>query len=497
MPQFKIQTGDGRKLTIEADTEDDALAEADAWETANPLPQREKYSMLGSGAMGAGDTFLAGGMDEIGGALGYVAGQGYESTRDSIREQQKLAQEDNPNSYMAGQIGGGVAQFAVPGTALIKGGSLAVNAARGAAGGAVAGGLYGVGSGTDIESRVAGGVMGAGLGAATGAAAPAVGRAAGLGLEKLRRVPQKGVSTIDELTRGGGARMEGTATVPVPKNAVSRLAFDSAKYIREAHVDPKRHPQAYEFDKALKQRLARARSNGQIDLGDIHNVRGAATDAIVEGNLKPQDAHHLGKLIDFYDQRISQFVPEYQKGIKEVATGKRAESILYGTMTKEGHPKPYEQVQKHFSDIASNPKAMKKFSEDEQAIIRKMAKGGRIGERAYGVLIAGTSGWAQAAAFMLGSAGGWSHSGPLGALMGSSAAVGVREMNKALKAARTRKAHKTVEELVTVARNNRNRPAPRTYPGLERATTAATVGTVPSQTNDLLEITVRPKRPTP
>lgn len=498
MPTYTMQLGDGRKVKVKANTEREAWDFAKGWEAKNP--KREPYHPVTSGAMGFGDTFLAGGMDEIGGALGYIAGRGYEPTRNAIREQQKLAQEDNPGSYMAGQIGGGVAQFAVPGTALIKGGSMAANAVRGAAGGAAAGGLYGVGSGTDAESRLEGGIQGAALGAATGAAAPVVGRAVGKAVEKLRRVPQKGIPTEDELLRAGGKNIEAAGPVQVPDKVVSKLALDASKYFRSSYVNAKNHPETFEAQKMIMTALQRARqSGGSIDLGDVHNIRQFMTTAAERAS--PQDAFHLRELKKLYDAQITSKVPGYEKGIADYAVAKRSERIgnlILGAPDKNSGarvPLSFEQVQRKFKAIVDDPDALSEFSPDEQALVKKIASGGRIGEKALGAFIrvTGLAGQSAAAIATFGATGGT----PAGALMAAGSAAGVKSVNEMLKALRTNKASKTVEELRAIARNRGKRPNPRAYPTLERAATIGTVGTVPSQVSDLPEITVRPKRPMP
>lgn len=43
MPIYTLETGDGRRLKIEADTPDAATAEANAWASANPIQQKESF----------------------------------------------------------------------------------------------------------------------------------------------------------------------------------------------------------------------------------------------------------------------------------------------------------------------------------------------------------------------------------------------------------------------------------------------------------------------
>ncbi|TMN86678.1 hypothetical protein CWB66_22160, partial [Pseudoalteromonas sp. S558] len=94
-----------------------------------------------------------------------------------MRGDAKAAQQQNPGSYLAGQIGGGLAQ-GVSGVggratkAAIKGGGTLGKIALGSTvDGIVGGGAYGAGS-ADEGNRVSGGAWGAGLGGLTGLAAP-------------------------------------------------------------------------------------------------------------------------------------------------------------------------------------------------------------------------------------------------------------------------------------------------------------------------------------
>lgn len=120
--------------------------------------------------------------------LEYLEGQpseatrAYEQGRNKIRALSRQAQEDNPNAFLAGQVGGAVL---LPGVAGAKAMTVGGRAAKAAFTGAAQGGLYGLGSGETAEDRLERGLTGAALGGAIGAVAAPIVDAAGAGIGKL------------------------------------------------------------------------------------------------------------------------------------------------------------------------------------------------------------------------------------------------------------------------------------------------------------------------
>jgi hypothetical protein len=139
-----------------------------------------QYSKGRSAAMGAADATTLGFGDELASYLGSaISGVPRDQVLSEMRGNAKAAQQENPGSYLAGQVGGGLAQAAVTGgagfgaNAARAGGTLLKTAIGSAADGALYGGAYGAGSadrgGTD---RIVGALTGAGAGAALGGAIP-------------------------------------------------------------------------------------------------------------------------------------------------------------------------------------------------------------------------------------------------------------------------------------------------------------------------------------
>ena len=120
-----------------------------------------------------------------------TATETYHRETEAARKVQREAQEEHPNAFLAGQVGGALVS---PGFGAGTGATLAARAGRAALAGAAGGALYGVGSGEGAEERAIGGLVGADTGALLGGAgapiAEGVGLAAGKGLEKARSILQ-------------------------------------------------------------------------------------------------------------------------------------------------------------------------------------------------------------------------------------------------------------------------------------------------------------------
>lgn len=171
------------------DWEEVPVNEVDDWEEVAFEP--ESTSKLESGlrglAQGASLGFadeLTGALESTAGSLGLVPDKTYEQSRDESRAQYLKAQTDNPVTYGAGQIGGGLATMAIPGLNVAKGASLA----RTAGTAALQGGLAGLGSSEsdDVSQMAKDAAVGAGLGLGLGAAGYGAGKLVEKALPSLR-----------------------------------------------------------------------------------------------------------------------------------------------------------------------------------------------------------------------------------------------------------------------------------------------------------------------
>jgi hypothetical protein len=115
----------------------------------------QKYSGPGSAAMGAADVATFGLGDEAAAAIGtgidmLPGGKGasFDQNLAEIRGNQQTAQTENPKSYIAGQVAGGVAQGIAAGPGILANApSTLARVGGGMLTGAGMGGAYGAGSG--------------------------------------------------------------------------------------------------------------------------------------------------------------------------------------------------------------------------------------------------------------------------------------------------------------------------------------------------------------
>lgn len=130
----------------------------------------------------------------------------YEEARDLVRKVRGQAEEDNPKSYLAGQLGGAVI---TPGLSAAKGATVGVRAARAAATGGLQGALYGAGSSdSDLAGRATGALEGGAVGAVTGGLASPVSDIAGYGLKKGGEFAKSAWDTLRaELNEKAGQRI--------------------------------------------------------------------------------------------------------------------------------------------------------------------------------------------------------------------------------------------------------------------------------------------------
>lgn len=144
--------------------------------TGEVTPQ---IGMGGSFMQGAADTATFGFGDEIASGLGsLLTGTPRDQVLSEMRTTQQAAQEQNPGSFLTGQIAGGVAQ-GVAGRGVPVMQSLGGRVLQGMGLGAAAGGAYGAGSGEDAQSRAMGALEEGAKGLAVGGAFPLLAAGAG------------------------------------------------------------------------------------------------------------------------------------------------------------------------------------------------------------------------------------------------------------------------------------------------------------------------------
>lgn len=201
----------------------------------------QKYGGLGSAGMGAADTATFGAGDEAAAGLGTLIdmlpggkGASYSQNLAEIRGNQNQAQRDNPKSYLAGQVAGGVAQ------GLVAGPGVAANAptlmgrvAGGAVTGGGMGGLYGLGSGEGVGGRLYEGAKDALIGGAVGGALPVVAKGASSVYSSIAdalsgNAAAKGAGTSPEVLRMLGNVLDADGTRgPVGQANMARAGADA------------------------------------------------------------------------------------------------------------------------------------------------------------------------------------------------------------------------------------------------------------------------------
>lgn len=205
--------------------------------------------------------------DELAGALeSAFTHKTYRQARDESRAKYAQAESDNPNAYLAGQVGGGLASLAVPGGALGKGLGTAV---RGVGGAAALGGIYGAGhSDADLTEGDVGGLardtaIGAGAGALAHGAVSLAGKAAAKVAPAARGALEKYARSETEDLFGGAAKTAaGKAILGAGAGALSgdeNRAGDALKGAALAVAVPAAHRAA---SKVLKRAILAALEKG-------------------------------------------------------------------------------------------------------------------------------------------------------------------------------------------------------------------------------------------
>lgn len=167
-----------------------------SWDDTTEVPGVSKTE---SGARGLAQGASMGYADELTGgaeALWEMAkgdprtfGELYRQFRDESRANYKSAEEANPGTYMAGQVGGAVGTSLIPGVGLAKGAGLLANAGKLAAVGAAEG------LGASEADLTQGDIAGAAIDTAKGAA---IGGGIGLAVPGGAKLAKKGLEAVAE-----------------------------------------------------------------------------------------------------------------------------------------------------------------------------------------------------------------------------------------------------------------------------------------------------------
>jgi hypothetical protein len=219
------------------------------------------------------------------------------------------------------------------------------------------------------------------LGAAKGAkpAAPAAGRQAGLG-----GVPP----TIEELAAQSKAayKRASDSGVTIVPNSFNTLKVRVNANLKKEGIDPTLHPGTTAALKRINE------TNGAVTLDQLETLRKIANDA--RGGINKADGRLAGKIVDELDDYTTNIgqkdvisgSPEGFAALKEArglyARKSKAEEIARLVKRAEDSApnfsaSGYENALRiQFKQLAMNDKKMRRFNAEEQAVIRKVARGG-------------------------------------------------------------------------------------------------------------------------
>lgn len=276
-----------------------------------PAFSPQNYGMGGSAAMGAANSTTLGFGDELASVLGSaLTGVPRNQVLQEMRADAGKAQSDNPGSYLAGQIGGGLAQAAATG-----GAGFGMNAARSggtlgriALGSALDSGLYGAALGAGnadgtLVDRAKGGAIGGGVGLATGFAAPYV--AAGLS-EGVKRLISPFASSPEREAAVATLLQEG-----VPVTAGQRTGSNALRYAESELGGSKAasmmEKQAEAFTNAAMQKAGASGRATPDNLSALNDRLGQAFNDISSRNTMVADsqlAQDIGKTYSRYNKLL-------------------------------------------------------------------------------------------------------------------------------------------------------------------------------------------------
>lgn len=289
--------------------------EQDDWEEISserqPSSDESDISRLESGVRGAAQGASLGFADEITGGLeaaGDVAFgpaqlsdlvEQYRMRRDESRQAYEAAQEANPGTYLAGEIGGGIAGAVIPGMAAARGVQGAATAAKvlapaGIKGAAALGGAYGLGSTeADLtEGELGDAAIDTAAGALFGGVTGAVAKGVGWGVGKLKdtkpftsfkNAKEIGKEGVDIITESG-------------KKAATEQVDDAAKKIGFASEEARSN--AGDLLKTVKAKLEK--EGFAVDITDEIKQLQELQSTLLQSDHPnaAKDAKKIGKYLD-------------------------------------------------------------------------------------------------------------------------------------------------------------------------------------------------------
>lgn len=349
------------------------------------------------------DEIFAAGMTPFEMARGAIRGQdegkgfgerlsdSYSRALQFNRDYEKRAAERSPIASTAGELVGGT----VMGGGLAKQGVTLLNVAKptiphmvaaGAAEGAAYGGLYGAGSGENMQERIEQAAKGAGFGALTGGAFGVVGAMG------AKRAASKAVPTVDDIRAQADAVYDaadkaGVVLSPYKVDLVAKDIYGTA--IGEG-FHPSLHPKAMaafkEIDNLsgqpvsfktmdqMRRLLKSAASSNEADERRIASIMIEKLDDHL-GDLRQTD------VIGGNARDAANAIVKARDLWGKMRKGETIENLIERATTRAGQ---YSQsgmenaLRTEFRQLSMNAKKMRGFSKEEQAAIKKVARGGPL-----------------------------------------------------------------------------------------------------------------------
>lgn len=434
MPKFTIQVPDGRKVTVQADSQEQAISGVQDWYAKNPKqavtppspaikagqdiayagqwdkPQAEQPNLMNStiatvNGLVNGVPVLGplaqGATDMLGGGIAQLTGGNY---NDYVKHQQDIraqAAASAPVASFAGNLGGSMA--AMGGLGALPGGAEALGMNGGALlprmvnAGLSSQGLYTADqfargkTGTDT--------LGYGVPALMGAASPAIGDLVKKGgsvlsdaitnasQRSLSKAATVGAPSADELKAASRAMFSAVddSGVTVSTNKFTDFVSNLASQAKADHIDETLDPKAFGVYRQLIGILGEAQSGARpLTISDLHTIRQIAQSAAV--STEGRDSMFANRIVSELDKLISQPGALSAGGekagnnlLQAISTWGRAkrtgliEEALYKAQNQASGLENGLRIQ--FRQLLQNPKTRNLFNPAEVKAMEDVARG--------------------------------------------------------------------------------------------------------------------------
>ena len=318
-----------------------------------------------------------------------AGGEAYDRRTGQVRENVEGFTQDNPVAATALQLLGGMGAVGgiQKGLSAMRGAAPTATrlAGRGAMEGAAYGDLYGAGAGEGLEGRIAGAAEGATLGALTG------GTVGGVAGAVASRAGRKTIPEVDELRKKAGELYDiaDQSGLVVSDKSFSRVVRDATELAQEAGIDKTIHPKATAALNRLQEEVGGPKTLQQLEI--LRRVIGGAaksTDADerrVAGILQRRLDKYLESLTDTDVIAGTADAPKVLKDARALWRKVRKGEVIEDLIDRAGNQagqfsgSGYENaLRTQFRNLSNNKKKLRGFTKEEQAAIKKVARGGPL-----------------------------------------------------------------------------------------------------------------------